>query len=91
LDVEVHYKFRADGVGPEPELRGEAEHERPEPAEEDEAVLEVHEVAAELPHQVIPCRFPFHLFIILLMSNLANYSPYNKSYKFILLQNQAYH
>jgi hypothetical protein len=29
--------------------------------------------------------------IILFMSNLANYSPYNKSYKFILLQNQAYH
>lgn len=25
------------------------------------------------------------------MSNLGNYSPYNKSYKFILLQNQAYH
>lgn len=25
------------------------------------------------------------------MSNHANYSPYNKSYKFILFQNQAYH
>ena len=25
------------------------------------------------------------------MSNLANYSPYNKTYKFILFQNQAYH
>lgn len=30
-----------------------------------------------------------HNFII--MSNLANYSPYNKTYKFILFQNQAYH
>lgn len=25
------------------------------------------------------------------MSNLGNYSPYNKTYKFILFQNQAYH
>ena len=25
------------------------------------------------------------------MSNPANYSPYNKSYKFIAYQNQAYH
>lgn len=25
------------------------------------------------------------------MSNPANYSPYNKTYKFILYQNQAYH
>ena len=25
------------------------------------------------------------------MSNLANYSPYNKTYKFMLFQNQAYH
>ena len=25
------------------------------------------------------------------MSNLANYSPYNKTYKFLLFQNQAYH
>jgi len=25
------------------------------------------------------------------MSNPANYSPYNKTYKFILFQNQAYH
>ena len=25
------------------------------------------------------------------MSNLANYSPYNKTYKFIMFQNQAYH
>lgn len=25
------------------------------------------------------------------MSNLANYSPYNKTYRFILFQNQAYH
>ena len=25
------------------------------------------------------------------MSNLANYSPYNKTYKFLLYQNQAYH
>jgi hypothetical protein len=25
------------------------------------------------------------------MSNLANYSPYNKTYKFIVFQNQAYH
>lgn len=25
------------------------------------------------------------------MSNLANYSPYNKTYKFICFQNQAYH
>ena len=31
------------------------------------------------------------MFIILLMSNLGNYSPYNKTYKFILFQNQAYH
>ena len=31
-------------------------------------------------------------FIVLLkMSNLANYSPYNKTYKFLLFQNQAYH
>lgn len=26
-----------------------------------------------------------------IMSNPANYSPYNKTYKFILFQNQAYH
>lgn len=26
-----------------------------------------------------------------LMSNPANYSPYNKTYKFIMFQNQAYH
>ena len=25
------------------------------------------------------------------MSNLANYSPYNKTFKFVLFQNQAYH
>ena len=25
------------------------------------------------------------------MSNLANYSPYNKTYKFLMFQNQAYH
>lgn len=25
------------------------------------------------------------------MSNLANYSPYNKTFKFLLFQNQAYH
>jgi hypothetical protein len=25
------------------------------------------------------------------MSNIANYSPHNKSFKFILFQNQAYH
>lgn len=25
------------------------------------------------------------------MSNLAHYSPYNKTYKFLLFQNQAYH
>ena len=25
------------------------------------------------------------------MSNPANYSPYNKTYKFLLFQNQAYH
>lgn len=25
------------------------------------------------------------------MSNLANYSPYNKTFKFLMFQNQAYH
>lgn len=25
------------------------------------------------------------------MSNLANYSPYNKTYKYLMFQNQAYH